>query len=80
VAGDTDDLLAWITHLDGLGIEHSPLITALAGDLLIFADPDQPYIHLLTMPQGGIDAITLNTEGAADPEGPWIAPEIMRHP
>ena len=24
VAGDTDDLLAWMKHLDGLGIEHSP--------------------------------------------------------
>ncbi|MCW2654337.1 MAG: glyoxalase/bleomycin resistance protein/dioxygenase [Mycobacterium sp.] len=79
VAGGTDDLLAWTTRLDGLGIEHSPLITALAGDLLIFADPDQTYIHLLTMPEGGIDAIKMNPD-AAEPEGPWIAPEIMRHP
>jgi catechol 2,3-dioxygenase-like lactoylglutathione lyase family enzyme len=41
VAGDTDDLQAWVAHLDTLDIEHSPIITALAGQLLIFRDPDQ---------------------------------------
>jgi hypothetical protein len=54
VAGGADDLQAWIEHLDTLGIEHSPLITARAGQLLIFADPDRTYLHLLTLPEGGI--------------------------
>jgi hypothetical protein len=31
------------------------------------------------MPEGGIDAIKMNSD-AAEPQGPWIAPEIMRHP
>jgi catechol 2,3-dioxygenase-like lactoylglutathione lyase family enzyme len=79
VAGDTDDLQAWVEHLDTLGIEHSPLITALAGQLLIFRDPDETYLHLLTMPEGGIQAIKMNDD-AAEPEGPWIMPDLMRHP
>jgi catechol 2,3-dioxygenase-like lactoylglutathione lyase family enzyme len=79
VAGDTDDLQAWVAHLDTLGIEHSPIITALAGQLLIFPDPDQTYLHLLTLPEGGIQAITMNPD-AAEPEGPWIMPNLMRHP
>jgi catechol 2,3-dioxygenase-like lactoylglutathione lyase family enzyme len=79
VAGGADDLHAWTTHLDGLGIEHSPIITALAGQLLVFPDPDQTYLRLLTIPDGGIGAIHMN-HNAAEPQGPWITPEIMRHP
>jgi hypothetical protein len=75
----TYDLRAWVAHLDTLGIEHSPIISALAGQLLIFRDPDQTYLHLLTLPEGGIQAIKMNHD-AAEPEGPWIAPDIMRHP
>jgi hypothetical protein len=69
VVGDTDDLQAWVAHLDTLGIEHSPIITALAGKLPIFRDPDQTYLHLLTLPEGGIQAIEMNHD-AAEPEGP----------
>jgi catechol 2,3-dioxygenase-like lactoylglutathione lyase family enzyme len=76
VAGD---IQAWSDHLDAVGIEHSPVITALAGQLLIFRDPDQTFLRLLTMPEGGIQAIEMNHD-AAEPEGPWIAPDIMRHP
>jgi catechol 2,3-dioxygenase-like lactoylglutathione lyase family enzyme len=79
VAGGADDLQAWIDHLDALGIEHSPVTTALAGQLLIFPDPDKTFLRLLTLPEGGIQAITMNRD-AAEPEGPWIAPDIMRHP
>ncbi|MFL6087332.1 MAG: VOC family protein [Mycobacterium sp.] len=79
VAGGTDDLQAWVAHLDTLGIEHSPVITALAGQLLIFRDPDQTYLHLLTAPEGGVLAIEMNRD-AAEPEGPWIMPDLMRHP
>jgi catechol 2,3-dioxygenase-like lactoylglutathione lyase family enzyme len=79
VAGGADDLPAWVAHLDTLGIEHSPVITALAGQLLIFRDPDQTYLHLLTVPEGGVLAIEMNPD-AAEPEGPWIMPDLMRHP
>ena len=79
VAGGADDLQRWVEHLDALSIEHSPLITALAGQLVIFPDPDGTYLRLLTLPDGGIQAITMNQEDAAEPEGPWILPDIMRH-
>ena len=79
VAGGADDLQAWVAHLDTLGIEHSPVIAALAGQLLIFRDPDQTYLHLLTAPEGGVLAIEMNRD-AAEPEGPWIMPDLMRHP
>ena len=65
--------------LDAVGIEHSPVITALAGQLLIFRDPDQTFLRLLTLPEGGIQAIEMNRD-AAEPEGPWLAPDIMKHP
>jgi hypothetical protein len=40
VAGTIDDLHTWIQHLDAVGAEHSPLVTALAGQLLVFPDSD----------------------------------------
>jgi len=40
VAGTIDDLYTWIQHLDAVGVEHSPLVTALAGQLLVFPDSD----------------------------------------
>jgi hypothetical protein len=79
VAGGADDLQPWVAHLDTLGVEHSPVIAALAGQLLIFRDPDQTYLHLLTAPEGGVLAIEMNRD-AAEPEGPWIMPDLMRHP
>ena len=79
VAGGPDDLQRWVEHLDALSVEHSQVITALAGQLVIFPDPDGTYLRLLTLPDGGIQAITLNQGGAAEPEGPWLMPDIMRH-
>src|ERR1700676_4028799 len=61
------DMQGWSDHLDAVGIEHSPVITALAGQLLIFRDPDQTYLHLLTVPQGGGLAIEMNRD-SADPQ------------
>ena len=78
-AGGADDLQAWIDHLDALGIEQSPIITALAGQLLIFPDPDKTFLRLLTLPEGGIQAITMKPRRGRT-RGPWIAPDIMRHP
>ncbi|GAB4002722.1 VOC family protein [Glycomyces albus] len=50
-----DDLRAWMAHLDELGIEHSPLIEASLGWLLVFNDPDGLEIHMYTWAEHGKD-------------------------
>ncbi|WP_433063278.1 VOC family protein [Dactylosporangium sp. CS-033363] len=49
------DLEAWAAHLDGLGVEHSPVIEASIGWLLVFADPDGLALHLYTWDEHGRD-------------------------
>jgi catechol 2,3-dioxygenase-like lactoylglutathione lyase family enzyme len=78
-AGSEESLARWRDHLDALDIEHSPIITALAGKLLIFVDPDGTYLRVLTMPGGGLDAISIS-DVADEPAGPWLVPDLMRHP
>ena len=48
---------AWVTRLDELGIEHSPVIDATIGWLVIFHDPDGTEIHLYTMETHGLDPV-----------------------
>lgn len=43
---DRADVEAWATHLDSLGIAHSPVIEASVGWLLAFEDPDGLQLHL----------------------------------
>ncbi|TCO60511.1 VOC family protein [Actinocrispum wychmicini] len=50
-----DDLETWVEHLDSLGIEHSPVIEASVGWLLVFDDPDGVTLHLYTWAEHGID-------------------------
>jgi catechol 2,3-dioxygenase-like lactoylglutathione lyase family enzyme len=50
-----DDLEAWIGYLDDRGVEHSPLIEASVGWLLVFHDPDGIEIHLYTWAEHGQD-------------------------
>ena len=50
-----EDLEAWMSHLDALGIEHSPLIEASIGWLLVFNDPDGLEWHLYTWAEHGKD-------------------------
>lgn len=52
---DHSDLEAWVSHLDRLGIGHSPIIEASIGWLLVFNDPDGLEHHLYTWAQHGID-------------------------
>ncbi|MBI5341570.1 MAG: VOC family protein [Mycolicibacterium rufum] len=79
IAGNHHDLAGWLEHLDALGVEHSPVITALAGELVVFRDPDGTYLRVLTMPEAGFDSIQMS--GAAEePSGPWLVPDIMRWP
>ncbi|MDX3657335.1 VOC family protein [Streptomyces sp. ID05-26A] len=50
-----EDLADWITHLDELGIAHSPEIEASIGWLLVFNDPDGLEIHVYTDESHGVD-------------------------
>ncbi|MDQ7903678.1 VOC family protein [Phytohabitans sp. ZYX-F-186] len=52
---DQADIQAWATHLDTLGVHHSPLIEASIGWLLIFDDPDGLTLHLYTWAKHGND-------------------------
>jgi catechol 2,3-dioxygenase-like lactoylglutathione lyase family enzyme len=46
---------AWVVHLDGLGVAHSPVIEASAGWLLVFDDPDGITLHLYSWAEHGKD-------------------------
>jgi catechol 2,3-dioxygenase-like lactoylglutathione lyase family enzyme len=78
-AGGTDELEAWVAHLDAEGIDHSPITAGAAGHLLVLADLDGTFLRLLEMPEGGVANITMR-EGNPEPEGPWVALPSMRHP
>ncbi|MEV6609881.1 VOC family protein [Kutzneria sp. NPDC051319] len=45
----------WASHLDRLGIEHSPVIDATIGWILVFHDPDGTQIRLCSFAEHGID-------------------------
>lgn len=45
----------WIEHLDGLRIDHSPVIDATIGWLVVFHDPDGVELHLYTVERHGLD-------------------------
>jgi catechol 2,3-dioxygenase-like lactoylglutathione lyase family enzyme len=50
-----DDLQTWVEHLDSLGVNHSPILEASIGWLLIFDDHDGLTLHLYTWAEHGID-------------------------
>lgn len=52
---DKTAMEAWVARLDELGIEHSPIIDATIGWILVFHDPDGLEIHLYSQEQHGID-------------------------
>jgi catechol 2,3-dioxygenase-like lactoylglutathione lyase family enzyme len=78
-AGGIAELHAWATHLDAESVDHSPVTLGGAGHLLVFADPDGTYLRLLEVPEGGVLATTM-APGDPEPQVPWIAAGIMRHP
>lgn len=49
------DVEAWAEHLDALDIEHSPVIDASLGWLLVFTDPDGLELHLYSWARHSID-------------------------
>jgi hypothetical protein len=67
--------MAWIS-LSSDGTKRTP---PARGEVAAPRDPDQTFLRLLTLPEGGIQAIEMNRD-AAEAEGPWIAPDIMKHP
>ncbi|GIH02630.1 glyoxalase [Rhizocola hellebori] len=52
---DRADIERWVAHLDALGLEHSPIIDASVGWLLVFPDPDGLQLHLYSWAAHGID-------------------------
>jgi catechol 2,3-dioxygenase-like lactoylglutathione lyase family enzyme len=52
---DHADIEAWAAHLDTLGIDHSPVIEASVGWLLVFSDPDGIALHIYSWAGHGID-------------------------
>lgn len=52
---DRAALEAWVGHLDAEGVEHSPIIEASIGWLLVLNDPDGTEHHLYTIAGHGID-------------------------
>jgi catechol 2,3-dioxygenase-like lactoylglutathione lyase family enzyme len=71
VAGRAD-VEAWATYLDALGVNHSPVIEASVGWLLVFNDPDGLELHLYSRAGHGIDHSVRPGYGRAvtRPEGP----------
>ena len=63
---DRGALQAWADHLDGAGIEHSPVLSAIQAWLVVFADPDGRRLRLYTLETHG-------PELPPDEDSPWIA-------
>jgi catechol 2,3-dioxygenase-like lactoylglutathione lyase family enzyme len=52
---DRADAERWVEWLDQLGIDHSPVIDASEGWLVVFRDPDDIEIHLYSWEKHGLD-------------------------
>lgn len=46
--GSREELEAWRSHLDALGVDHSPLAEDPFGMVLVFRDPDNIQLELVT--------------------------------
>ncbi|MFE4963716.1 antibiotic biosynthesis monooxygenase [Streptomyces sp. NPDC056660] len=57
----------WITHLDSLGIPHSPPVVALVGWLLVVPDPDGQRLRFYTDTPHGLDAAHVAYDS------PWLS-------
>ena len=52
---DREQAQAWADRLDELGVEHSPVIDASVGWIVVFHDPDGTEIHLYSFAAHGVD-------------------------
>lgn len=64
---DREDVAAWASYLDTLGVAHSPVIEATLGWLLVFSDPDGLEIHLYSWAAHGVDKTGTPGYGRAVP-------------
>jgi catechol 2,3-dioxygenase-like lactoylglutathione lyase family enzyme len=62
---DRAALRAWMDHLDGLGIEHSPPIAGIQAWLVVFRDPDERSLRLYTLE-------THRPDVPPDEDSPWL--------
>lgn len=68
---DKASVEAWAARLDDLGIEHSPVIDATVGWILVLHDPDGIELHLYTRERHGIDQAGRRGYGRAVTSPPW---------
>ena len=54
---DRAELERWVEHLDAEGIEHSAVLTAMAGFSMTLTTPDGAALRLYTDPVVGFDAL-----------------------
>lgn len=52
---DRASVEAWASRLDELGVEHSPVIEATIGWIIVLHDPDGIELHLYSRQRHGID-------------------------
>lgn len=52
---DKANLEAWVGRLDDLGVDHSPIIDATVGWLVVLNDPDGIELHLYSQERHGMD-------------------------
>jgi catechol 2,3-dioxygenase-like lactoylglutathione lyase family enzyme len=62
---DRAALDAWAKHLDAAGVQHSPVLTAIQGWVLVFEDPDARRLRLYTLATHG-------PEIKPDANSPWL--------
>ncbi|MVU82593.1 VOC family protein [Nocardia sp. ET3-3] len=76
---DLDALRRWVTHLDGLGIDHSPVTTGFIGHLIEFRTPDDLCIRLYTDPPNGFADVEMRPD-QVDFTGSPLSPGTDRSP
>lgn len=52
---DRASLEGWVSRLDDLGVQHSPIIDATIGWIVVLDDPDGIELHLYSQERHGID-------------------------
>jgi catechol 2,3-dioxygenase-like lactoylglutathione lyase family enzyme len=72
------ELEDWIRHLDGCGIQHSPIIRGFIGHVISFADPDGLVLRLYTEPVGGFDVVEFGS-AEVQSQSDWVNSELMSY-
>jgi hypothetical protein len=78
-SGDLENFHQWIEHLDALQSPTHRSCPPTQATSLSFRSSDGLYLRVLTLHEGGIQSIEMNRD-VPEPQGAWMAPDIMRHP